>query len=219
MHLETISFSFFSFLALTSAFFVIYSNNTIYSAFFLILVFINITAILIVFEFEFIALMLLIIYVGAIIILFLFIIMMLNINQEKIYHPFYYLNLIFLISFLFFVEAFLVISKTFPSYLNNVFFKKEYFRYLYNFKYTLMFKNRIIHFDFISNLDTIGQVLYIYYSLLFLIAGLILLIGLIGAIVLTKKERVLSSKGTQKIYQQLSRNHLNAVFNLKKKQS
>lgn len=82
-----------------------------------------------------------------------------------------------------------------------------------------MFKNRIIHFDFISNLDTIGQVLYIYYSLLFLIAGLILLIGLIGAIVLTKKERVLSSKGTQKIYQQLSRNHLNAVFNLKKKQS
>nr|YP_010394463.1 NADH dehydrogenase subunit 6 [Phytophthora pinifolia]YP_010394464.1 NADH dehydrogenase subunit 6 [Phytophthora pinifolia]DAZ88510.1 TPA_asm: NADH dehydrogenase subunit 6 [Phytophthora pinifolia]DAZ88511.1 TPA_asm: NADH dehydrogenase subunit 6 [Phytophthora pinifolia] len=210
MDFETIFFYTFSTIALTSAIFVIYSTNTIYSAFFLILVFTNSTGLLLISEVEFLAIMLIIIYVGAITVLFLFVIMMLDVNilidKNKINNNFGYLPIIFLISFILFFETFIMFSKVFTSYyhlINNSFFMQEGKPFLKNF---------INQLDSIPNIETIGQILYSYYAFFFLAAGIILLIALIGAVTLTKKERKKNFK--QKIYKQLSRNPLKASFNV-----
>nr|YP_010394046.1 NADH dehydrogenase subunit 6 [Peronospora belbahrii]DAZ88054.1 TPA_asm: NADH dehydrogenase subunit 6 [Peronospora belbahrii] len=236
MNFETILFYTFSTIALTSAIFVIYSTNTIYSAFFLILVFINSTGLLLISEIEFLSIMLIIIYVGAITVLFLFVIMMLDVNilvnKNKINNNFGYLPIIFLISFIFFLETFTMFSKVFTSYyhlINNSFFNQKvntlfFFRH-HSVKGTFeifvdvkpFLKNFINQLDIISNIETIGQILYSYYFFFFLASGIILLIALIGAVTLTKKER--KKKFKQNIYKQLSRNSLNAIFNVNSKNS
>jgi len=212
MNFETIFFFFFSSIALTSAIFVIYSTNTIYSAFFLILVFVNSTGLLLISEIEFISIMLIIIYVGAITVLFLFVIMMLDINvliDKNNNNNYGYLPIIFLISFVFFLETFVMFSKIFTTYYHLIeqsFFKND------------LFYNQIINqLDTITNIETIGQILYSYYAFFFLAAGIILLIALIGAVTLTKKEKKKQNFLTKNLYKQLSRNSLQAVFNIKNK--
>nr|DAZ88483.1 TPA_asm: NADH dehydrogenase subunit 6 [Phytophthora nicotianae P1976]DAZ88916.1 TPA_asm: NADH dehydrogenase subunit 6 [Phytophthora nicotianae CJ01A1] len=230
MDFETIFFYTFSTIALTSAIFVIYSTNTIYSAFFLILVFTNSTGLLLISEVEFLSIMLIIIYVGAITVLFLFVIMMLDVNvlidKNKINNNFGYLPIIFLISFIFFLETFVMFSKVFTSYyhlVNNSFFNQEvntlfFFRDSIKGTFEIFvdvkpfLKNFINQLDTITNIETIGQILYSYYAFFFLAAGIILLIALIGAVTLTKKEKKKNFK--QNIYKQLSRNSLKAIFNV-----
>ena len=230
MNFETIFFYTFSTIALTSAIFVIYSTNTIYSAFFLILVFTNSTGLLLISEVEFLSIMLIIIYVGAITVLFLFVIMMLDVNilidKNKINDNFGYLPIIFLISFIFFIETFIMFSKIFTTYfhlINNSFFTKKVNTLFFfhdsmkeNFEIFVdvkpFLKNFINQLDIITNIETIGQILYSYYSFFFLVSGIILLIALIGAVTLTKKEKKNILK--QNIYKQLSRNSLKAIFNI-----
>lgn len=212
MNFETIFFFLFSSIVLTSAIFVIYSTNTIYSAFFLILAFTNSTGLLLISEVEFLSIMLIIIYVGAITVLFLFVIMMLDINiliDKNKNKNFGYLPIIFLISFVFFLETFLMFSKVFTTYYHLI--EKSFY------KNDIFYKQFINRLDNITNIETIGQVLYTYYSFFFLAAGIILLIALIGAVTLTKKEKRKESSLTKNIYKQLSRNSLKAVFNVKNK--
>lgn len=209
MNFENFFFIFFSSIILTSAIFVIYSSNTIYSIFFLILTFTNATGLLLISEIEFISIMLIIIYVGAITVLFLFIIMMLDINILINKNNFSYFPIILLISFIFSIETFIVFSKNFTTYFNII--EKSFF------KNNIIYKQFIKHFDIINNIETIGHILYTYYSFLFLISGIILLIALIGAIFLTKKEKKKNHFLTKKIYKQLSRKSLNAIFNIKNK--
>jgi len=210
MNFETLFFFLFSSIVLTSAIFVIYSTNTIYSAFFLILSFTNSTGLLLISEVEFLSIMLIIIYVGAITVLFLFVIMMLDINiliDKNNSKNFGYLPIIFLISFIFFLETFLMFSKVFTTYYHLIeqsFYKNDVF-----------YKNFITQLDNITNIETIGHVLYTYYAFFFLAAGIILLIALIGAVTLTKKEKKKESYLTKNIYKQLSRNSLKAIFNVK----
>lgn len=206
MNFETIFFFFFSGIAISSAIFVIYSTNTIYSAFFLILVFTSATGLLLISEVEFISIMLIIIYIGAITVLFLFVIMMLDINilTEK-NKNFGYIPIISLISFIFFFETFLMFSKIFTSY--NHLIQKHFF----------IKNDMILNFDSITNIETIGQILYNYYAFFFLIAGIILLIALIGTVVLAKREKKKENFLTKNLYKQLSRNAFNAIFNIKNK--
>lgn len=212
MNFETLFFFIFSTIVLTSAIFVIYSTNTIYSAFFLILAFTNSTGLLLISEVEFLSIMLIIIYVGAITVLFLFVIMMLDINiliDKNNSKNFGYLPIIFLISFVFFLETFLMFSKVFTTYYHLIeqsFFKNEVF-----------FKKIITQVDYITNIETIGHVLYTYYNFFFLSAGIILLIALIGAVTLTKKEKKRQNYLTKNIYKQLSRDSLKAIFNVQSK--
>ena len=212
MNYETIFFFFFSSIALTSAIFVIYSTNTIYSAFFLILTFINSTGLLLISEVEFISIMLIIIYVGAITVLFLFVIMMLDINvstEKNNNKNFGYIPIIFLISFVFFLETFLMFSKIFTSYhhlIEKIFCKNS-----------IILKKVLNQLDFITNTETIGHVLYTYYSFFFLTAGIILLIALIGAVTLTKKNKKKENILTKNLYKQLSRDASKAIFNIKNK--
>jgi NADH-quinone oxidoreductase subunit J len=227
---ETFFFFLFSSIALTSAIFVIYSKNTIYSVFFLILVFVNITGLLLVVEVEFLAIMLIIIYVGAITVLFLFVIMMLDIKKINSKNNNYgYIPIIFLISFIFFIEAFIIYSKSFTSYqyfINKNLIMGTYdrlcedwaIRYTSDLENTPFFYTKFMsYYDDITNTETLGQTLYTYYVLFLLIAGLILLIALIGAVTLTMKEKKNKKFLTKNLYQQLSRNYLNAIYNIKQK--
>jgi NADH-quinone oxidoreductase subunit J len=156
--------------------------------------------------------MLIIIYVGAITVLFLFVIMMLDINvlvDKKNNNNYGYLPIIFLISFILFLETSVMFSKIFTTYYHLIeqsFFKND------------LFYNQIINqLDTITNIETIGQILYSYYAFFFLAAGIILLIALIGAVTLTKKEKKKQNFLTKNLYKQLSRNSLQAVFNIKNK--
>lgn len=212
MNFETIFFYFFSIIAITSAIFVIYSTNTIYSAFFLILVFSSSTGILLISEVEFISIMLIIIYVGAITVLFLFVIMMLDINiiiEKNKTKNFGYIPIIFLISSLFFLEISIMFSKIFTSYyhlIDQSFFKND-----------IVYRKILNQLDSITNVETVGHVLYTYYAFFFLAAGIILLIALIGAVTLTKKEKKKENFLTKNLYKQLSRNSSKAIFNIKNK--
>ena len=117
-------------------------------------------------------------------------------------------------------------SKIFTSYyhlINNSFFTQKvntlfFFRDSMKGKFEIFvdvkpfLKNFINQLDIITNIETIGQILYNYYSFFFLLSGIILLIALIGAVTLTKKEKKRNFK--QNIYKQLSRNSLKAIFNV-----
>jgi NADH:ubiquinone oxidoreductase subunit 6 (subunit J) len=172
--------------------------------------------------------MLIIIYVGAITVLFIFVIMMLDIKKiDNKNNNYGYLPIIFLISSIFFIQIFYLYSKSFTSYqyfINNNLRMGTYSRlcekwahrytYFYeDFPYT--YTKYILKLDSITNVETLGQVLYTYYTFFLLIAGLILLIALIGAVTLTFKEKKDKKFLTKNLYQQLSRNYSNAVFKIK----
>jgi NADH-quinone oxidoreductase subunit J len=230
LNYDTFFFFLFASIALTSAIFVIYSKNTVYSVFFLILVFTSITGLLLIAEIEFLAIMLIIIYVGAITVLFLFVVMMLDIkkidnkNNNNIYLP-----IIFLISFIFFIQIYIIYSKSFNSYESFITNNLEMGTYSalcedWTRRYSPFYKNipynytrYILKIDLITNTETLGQTLYTYYAFFLLVAGLILLIALIGAVTLTMKEKKNKKFLTKNLYQQLSRNFLNAIYSIKKK--
>lgn len=211
MNYEFFFFFFFSSIVLTSAIFVIYSTNTIYSVFFLILVFTNSTGLLLLSEIEFISIILIIIYVGAITILFLFVIMMLDINiliNKTNNQSFGYIPIILLISFILGIETYLMFSKNFTTYYHLI----EQSFYNNPFFYNEVIKK----IDLLTNIETLGQILYNYYILFFLIAGIILLIALMGAVTLTKKEKIYKNNLQNYLYKQISRNSLKAIFNINK---
>ena len=181
-------------LLILSGLWVSVSLNPIESVLFLILAFCNTAAILFIFNVEFLGLLFIIIYVGAVAVLFLFIIMMLNIkNQDNLVLNVSYLKSIYdkikIFIFIFFITAlFLFLQNTFQQDI-FLFFDK-------NFDFVSIF-------DKLNNIDVIGQVLYNYFIVCFLLAGLVLLIALIGAIVLTL--RFNSVKKSQLVSRQLSR--------------
>ena len=161
------------------------SYNPVNSVLFLILSFVNAAAILILFNVDFLGILFIIIYVGAIAVLFLFVVMMLNVK-------------IFVFNQTFFLPSFLIISFL----LFGVLF--------FNFKnifFDLTFdKNENInnfYFDSLSNIDVFGQVLYNNYLSCFLIAGLVLLVAMIGAIILTLNFS--SERKNELVFRQLSR--------------
>jgi NADH-quinone oxidoreductase subunit J len=205
---EMFFFFFFSSIVLASSIFVIYSQNTVYSVFFLILVFVNSSGLLLLSEIEFLAFMLIIIYVGAITILFLFVIMMLDIpvQKKKEFSNFGYIPILSLITFIFFVETILMFSKNFTLYYHMI-VSSPLHSYFF-FKIDLINK-----LDFITNIETLGQILYTYYSIFFLMAGIILLIALIGAVALTKKEIRKKKLLQNNLFKQVSRNSFIAIFN------
>jgi len=124
-------------------------------------------------EVEFLALSFVIVYVGAIAILFLFVVMMLDIKIGDDSLDFLkYGPLGYFISFIFILEITLPLKD-----LNN-------FSSL-SFSTTNLWINWMSEIDFISNIQAIGQLLYTYYFVFFLVAGLILFVAVLGALMLT----------------------------------
>lgn len=172
---------------------VAFSTNPVESVLFLILAFFNAGAILITFNAEFLGLIFIIVYVGAIAVLFLFVIMMLNVKiHENIFQRLFVENKsrFAFLSFLFYLSITILYV-----FIKSVVGSKDH---LSNFGF-----NIFGFVDSLNNIDVLGQVLYNYYLVSFLLAGLILLVALIGAIVLTL--RFNSTHKTQIVSRQLAR--------------
>nr|AHX02502.1 NADH dehydrogenase subunit 6 [Schimmelmannia schousboei] len=190
MNIDIFLFYVFSSFALISALMVISSMNAVHSVLFLILVFCNIAGLLVLLGAEFLSFMLLIVYVGAIAVLFLFVVMMLNIKIVKVETNVFTVIPIGIIIFIIFWNQFYSAIQDFDLLKLQ---EKE-----------IIWTSWLTESNNIINIKVVGNILYTHYSLLFLLSGLILLVAMIGAIVLTMHQRTDVMK--QQISSQLARN-------------
>lgn len=170
-----ILFSIFSSIALVSGVMVIRAKNPVHSVLFLILVFFNTSGLLVLLGLDFFAMILLVVYVGAIAVLFLFVVMMLNIKIAEIHeNVLRYLPVGGIIGLIFLLEIFLIVdNETIPLFEPP--FGAHYLTYT-------AYAEKIQSW---TNIESVGNLLYTTYFILFLISSLILLVAMIGAIVLT----------------------------------
>ena len=172
---HAIFFYVFSFIAIISAIMVTVSKNTVHSVFFFILDFISISCLFIMIGAEFLGMIMLIVYVGAVAVLFLFVVMMLNVAQQKNQWLLSedssgHIPIGLIISTLIFFELIIVIGG-------------------WRYKPDLFNSNNLKISNEVSNTHSLGQILYTDYIHIFQISGMILLIAMIGAIVLTFRQR------------------------------
>ena len=172
---HAIFFYIFSSIAIISAIMVTVSRNTVHSVFFLILDFISISCLFIMIGAEFLVMIMLIVYVGAVAVLFLFVVMMLNVAQQK--NQWFlsaessgHIPIGLIISTIIFFELIIVIGG-------------------WQYKPELFDSAKISVTETISNTHSLGQILYTDYIHVFQISGMILLVAMIGAIVLTFRQR------------------------------
>ena len=192
---HSIFFYTFSLIAIVSAIMVTASKNTVHSVFFLILDFISISCLFIMIGAEFLGMIMLIVYVGAVAVLFLFVVMMLNVAQQK--NQWFasedsskHIPVGLIISTLIFVELIIVVGG-------------------WKYKPDLFDINNSIETTKVSNTHSLGQVLYTDYIHVFQISGMILLVAMIGAIVLTFRKR--AGVKTQSYIKQISRERSDGV--------
>ena len=193
MIVHSIFFYFFSVIAIFSSLMVITSRSTINSVFFLILDFISVSCLFIMVGAEFLGMILLIVYVGAVAVLFLFVVMMLNVAEQKqswfVGQKATHLPTGLIVSLLILLELLVVVGG-------------------WKYKEDLMSSSTLVLSE-VSNTHQLGLVMYTDYILFFQIAGIILLLSMIGAILLTFRER----KGVKKqsYFRQISRSPISAV--------
>ena len=156
---------FLNYFLLISGFLVFFSSNPVHSVLFLIISFCNAACLLFLLNADFLGFLFIIIYVGAIAVLFLFVVMMLTV---KVYSFSYlsYLPMILIISIALFFQLFFFSELAFFEALNSI-------------------AVTFTQLDIVTNIDIFGQALYNYFILCVLLAGLLLLVAMIGAIVLT----------------------------------
>ena len=184
MIIHSIFFYFFSIIAIFSSLMVITSRNTVNSVFFLILDFISVGCLFIMVGAEFLGMIILIVYVGAVAVLFLFVVMMLNVAEQKQSLP---TGLI--VSVLIFLELLVVVGG-------------------WKYKENLVTSSNL-NLSNITNTHQLGLVMYTDYILYFQLAGIILLLSMIGAILLTFRERTGVKK--QSYIRQISRSPISSV--------
>lgn len=191
-------FYFFSSLALLSGIMVIQARNPVHSVLFLILVFFNSAGLLILLGLDFFAMIFLVVYVGAIAVLFLFVVMMLNIkiaeiNEKKLR----YLPVGGLLGLLFLFEIFLIVDNDLIPLLVS-----RDPEFLIHFS-SIDFVEWSAIVNTVTNIEAIGQCMYTFYFYFFLLASLILLVAMIGAIVLTMHKGVHIKR--QRVFEQNTR--------------
>ena len=192
---HAIFFYLFSLIAIVSAVMVTASKNTVHSVFFLILDFISISCLFIMIGAEFLGMIMLIVSVGAVAVLFLFVVMMLNVAQQK--NQWFaseessgHIPVGLIISTLIFFELIIVIGG-------------------WKYKPDLFdLNNSMVNFS-LSNTHSIGQILYTDYIHVFQISGMILLVAMVGAIVLTFRKR--EGVKTQSYLKQITRERSEGV--------
>ena len=192
---HSIFFYTFSIIAVISAIMVTVSKNTVHSVFFLILDFISISCLFIMIGAEFLGMIMLIVYVGAVAVLFLFVVMMLNVAQQK--NQWFaseessgHIPVGLIISTIIFFELIIVIGG-------------------WKYKPDLFDLNNVVNNFSVSNTHSLGQVLYTDYIHVFQLSGMILLVAMIGAIVLTFRQRTGVKK--QSYIKQISRERSEGV--------
>ena len=192
---HAIFFYTFSIIAVVSAIMVTASKNTVHSVFFLILDFISISCLFIMIGAEFLGMIMLIVYVGAVAVLFLFVVMMLNVAQQK--NQWFagqatskHIPVGLIISSLIFFEIIIVIGG-------------------WKYKPEIFDINNSLANTSVSNTHSLGQILYTDYIHVFQISGMILLVAMVGAIVLTFRQR--SGLKRQSYIKQISRERVEGV--------
>ena len=192
---HAIFFYTFSIIAVVSAIMVTASKNTVHSVFFLILDFISISCLFIMIGAEFLGMIMLIVYVGAVAVLFLFVVMMLNVAQQK--NQWFagqqssrHFPIGLIISTIIFFEIIIVIGG-------------------WKYKPEIFDINNSLTNTSVSNTHSLGQILYTDYIHVFQISGMILLVAMIGAIVLTFRQR--SGVKRQSYIKQISRERAEGV--------
>lgn len=171
--ITSLLFLIFSFILLSAGVAVITSKNPVHSVFFLILAFFNAAGLFVLLGAEYVAMTLVIVYVGAVAVLFLFVVMMLNINFEKLRAGFIKaLPWGMALALILFLElggllyaSLLTPAPTAPAVV------------------------AIPDAAVVTNTEAIGRVLYTRYMLAFELSGLVLLVSMIGAIILTHRQR------------------------------
>ena len=192
---HSLLFYFFSLITVFSAAMVIISRNTVYSVFFLILVFVSVSILFIMIGAEFLGMMMLIVYVGAVAVLFLFVVMMLNVAEKKAIK---------------FKRSGLINNISVGSIVGAIIFL-ELLVVIGGWKYkgdfvplsSINFNNEL------TNTHALGNILYTDYIHLFQISGMILLIAMVGAITLTFKKR--ENIKRQSYFNQIEREKISSI--------
>ena len=193
MIIQALAFYVFAFVTIAAGVMVIASRNPVHSVLFLILAFFNSAALFVLLGAEFLAMILVVVYVGAVAVLFLFVVMMLDINFAELrqgflrYLPIGGLVGIVLLAELVFVFAGWTFSPDAASVLSAPAPVDAQ----------------------VTNTQALGRLIYTHYVYLFQAAGLILLVAMIGAIVLTLRQR--EGVRRQSITRQLSRRREDSI--------
>ena len=191
MLIANILFYVFSSILVLSALMVVSVRNPVYSVLFLIFAFFNSAALFILLGAEFIAMLIVIVYVGAVAVLFLFVVMMLNVNFQELRVGFVkYLPIGLLVAAVMLLELVLIVN------------------------YSIADKAGVAPslspvLEGVSNTTALGMLIYTKYIYPFQLAGVILLVAMIGAIVLTNRTR--DGVRKQSIAKQIERNRQTSV--------
>jgi NADH-quinone oxidoreductase subunit J len=185
MIVQALSFYVFAAVAVVSGVLVVANRNPVYSVLFLILTFFNAAGLFVLLGAEFLAMMLVVVYVGAVAVLFLFVVMMLDINFAELRQGFVrYAGIGAVIGIILVAEIIFVVSSGAMSPAVSALSASPTPAGL-------------------TNTEALGRILYTEYFYLFQAAGVVLLIAMIGAIVLTHRER--EGVRRQRIAAQLAR--------------
>jgi NADH-quinone oxidoreductase subunit J len=188
MALAAIAFYVLAAVAILAAFAVISARNPVHSVLFLILTFFSAAGLFVLMGAEFLAMLLIVVYVGAVAVLFLFVVMMLDVDFVELRQGFLnYLPVGAIVALVLFAELGLVAGAASQASARAA----------------------PIAAAEVTNAEAIGRVLYTDYLLLFQLAGLVLFVAMIGAIVLTLRER--PGVRRQKVARQVGRRRADAV--------
>ncbi len=186
-------FYIFAIVTVASAVMVISVRNPVHAVLFLILAFFNSAGLFVLLGAEFIAMILIIVYVGAVAVLFLFVVMMLDVDFAELRAGFTkYVPIGALIGGILLLQLLMVVSAWTIAPAGS-----------------LRIVEPIPSADAVTNAEAIGRVLYTKYAYFFQLAGLILLVAMIGAIVLTLRHRVGVKR--QNISEQVARDPAKAI--------
>ncbi|WP_181701864.1 NADH-quinone oxidoreductase subunit J [Chthonobacter albigriseus] len=189
------AFFFYLFAAITiaSAVMVISARNPVHSVLFLILAFVNAAGLFMLAGAEFLALILIVVYVGAVAVLFLFVVMMLDVDFTELRQGFLqYLPVGMLVGVIFLAELIAVVGAWViaPTVVGST-------------------ASPIPDMDQVSNIEAIGRLLYTRYVFFFQAAGMVLLVAMIGAIVLTLRHK--ANVKRQNIAVQVARTRVTSI--------
>ena len=186
-------FYLFASVCIASAVMVVASKNPVHSVLFLILAFVNASGLFILMGAEFLAMILVVVYVGAVAVLFLFVVMMLDVDFAELRQgALQYLPIGALVGIVFLAELLLVVGAwtIAPAITESI-------------------AAPIPPFYSVTNTEALGHVLYTRYVFFFQAAGVILLVAMIGAIVLTLRHKPNIKR--QNISQQVARTREDAI--------
>ena len=193
MVVAAIAFYIFAGIAVAAAFMVIAARNPVHSVLYLILTFFSAAGLFVLMGAEFLAMILLIVYVGAVAVLFLFVVMMLDVNFASLREGFLqYLPIGALVGFVLFLEIVMVIGT-----------------WVLSPETAHLAQSPIPPLDDVTNAEAIGRVMYTRFIYFFQAAGMVLLVAMIGAIVLTLRHK--EGVKRQNIATQVARNPATAI--------